>query len=695
MKIYLGGALALALLYSSSLNAVETYSLDTSVVSATGFEQDVKDAPASISVITKEELQSRPIRDIADAIKDVPGVDVSVSKLGTYSFNIRGFGSDYVLVLVDGKRQNATRGFQGNGFGEATNAYLPPVSMIERIEVIKGPASTLYGGDAVGGVINIITKKNPDTFMGSISLDTQAQQHFNKYGHSRGVSGYIAFPLVKDTLSLSLRGSLKQREKSNLKWPTQTDKNNPNTIYASHSPGAFDMGNIGARLNWTLDSQNNIYLDAEHFTQKTAVNSTSSKAVSSHKKFNKNGLILNHDGYYGFGSVNTYLQANLITEDGSKSTDYTTGVTTQGAKIKSEVYIAESKAVIPIDLQKYGSVSLSSGIQYMHENFITFADTAGALKGKDQDQNTIAPYVEAEYYITDDLILTGGIRYTKSDLFSGEVIPRGYLVYHLTDLITLKGGVAKGYKTPEAKVLTSGEYSEGYYGNPNLKPETSTNYEIGAIFEIPQYGNFSLTAFQTDFKDELSSDSYELNDKLPNGITCSVVDGCYYEVNRGKNQAKGIEFATQTRVWNGFSANASYTYMEKHYKSGETRNVFGGTRVENMPRHTAIIKLNYTQGKFSSFLKATGRYDTLAKSKGGGNRAIPGLNKYDNFYIFDLGFSYKMTKNSQVNFVINNLLDKDFFVPYGYENKGKIAYANRYQDYTEGRSFWLNYKLDF
>lgn len=122
-------SVALSLMWSGIYaNAAEQYLLDTSVVSASGFAQDVKDAPASISVITKEELESRPVQDIAEAIRDVPGVDVTMSKTGTYNFTIRGFGEGYTLVLVDGKRQNAVNGFLTDGFGVADNAYLPPTT---------------------------------------------------------------------------------------------------------------------------------------------------------------------------------------------------------------------------------------------------------------------------------------------------------------------------------------------------------------------------------------------------------------------------------------------------------------------------------------------------------------------------------------------------------------------------------------
>lgn len=116
-------------------------------------------------------------------------------------------------------------------------------------------------------------------------------------------------------------------------------------------------------------------------------------------------------------------------------------------------YIVESKGVLPFDFNAMGSMTLSTGVQYLYESYLNNNSDAkyAEIKGHLFEQNTIAPYAEAEYYIADDLILTGGIRYTHSDLFDGEVTPRGYLVYHLTETITLKGGVAKGYRTPRGE----------------------------------------------------------------------------------------------------------------------------------------------------------------------------------------------------------------------------------------------------
>ena len=125
-----------------ALAQTEQFVLEDSVVSASGFEQDIKEAPASISVIKNEDLQTKAYRDVAEAIADIPGVDLFASKgkTGTYNITMRGI-TGYTLILVDGRRQSVGGDIGPNGFNEVATAFLPPISAIERIEVIKGPIS--------------------------------------------------------------------------------------------------------------------------------------------------------------------------------------------------------------------------------------------------------------------------------------------------------------------------------------------------------------------------------------------------------------------------------------------------------------------------------------------------------------------------------------------------------------------------
>lgn len=677
--------LCFLILSGALLKAEEKYQLNDVVVSASGFEQDLVDAPASISIITKEELEKKPIKDIGEAIGDIPGVDVTMNKTGTYDFSIRGFGSSYTLVLIDGKRQSVANGFYDNGFSGSESGYLPPLSMIERIEVIRGPASTLYGSDAVGGVINIITKKNPDKTEANIEFNTLLQQHSNHYGNAGGFNACVATPLIEDILSISARLKYYDKAASDLKWPTPVWNNGnqrpDNYQIASHSPGAFTSLGFGSRLNWTVDDKNNIYFDIERYINEISVNSTSSRAIKSERQLFKDNIVLNHDGNYDFGSTNSYLQYG----------------STKDKELHSQIWVGEGKVVLPWNLGQYGNLVNTFGARIDYEILKNDQASAGSqIRGKNLDQTTVALYGENEYFITDDLIFTTGLRYIYSDLFDSEFTPRVYLVYHLNDNIALKGGVSKGYKTPAAKQLTNGYYNyannNAYFGNPDLKPEESINYELGVDFMVFDFAHYSITGFITDFTNQISSEDLT---GMQNDINCSNGIVCKRPINLGKTQTKGIEFAFNTKTYNGFSLNSSYTFMDNRYKDGQ-KNWFGGDRIENLPRHIAMLKLNYERGKFSSYIKTRARLDTIAKAKGGGNGSLP-WQKYKPFYIVDLGINYKINKQSSLSFAVQNLFDKNFFNPQvtRWDGANPAGYANRYQDYTEGRSFWLSYKYDF
>lgn len=131
--------------------------MEIMVVTASGHEQLVTQAPASISVIDREQIENRSYRDLTDAIRDLPGVVVTGGG-SRQEISLRGMPSDYTAILVDGRKQSGrqTQVSSGGGFEQD---WLPPLSAIERIEVVRGPMSTLYGSDAIGGVINVITRR--------------------------------------------------------------------------------------------------------------------------------------------------------------------------------------------------------------------------------------------------------------------------------------------------------------------------------------------------------------------------------------------------------------------------------------------------------------------------------------------------------------------------------------------------------
>lgn len=271
-KAVLHGAMLAAVLSGPAAFADETDAerqmrLNEIVVTAAGFEQKLVDAPASISIVTVEELKERPYMTLIDAVRDLEGVDVGETsdKTGQRTISMRGMGSDYTLVLINGKRQNNHGDIYPNNFGGNQFNHIPPLDTIERIEVIRGPASTLYGSDALGGVINIITKKVADRWTGSGTVSRSIQED-DSFGDDTTVDLFASGPIVPGKLNLSARGSWYKRDASNPAYEPVTD---PNGEVVNRSLGfggggkTVDNTNIsyGFSLAWAMAANQTLTFD--------------------------------------------------------------------------------------------------------------------------------------------------------------------------------------------------------------------------------------------------------------------------------------------------------------------------------------------------------------------------------------------------------------------------------------------------
>jgi len=260
-------SLVVSLAAAATLAAPRTHAQTTSpdapqrleevVITATGFEQKIVDAPTSISVVSVETLQQRPYMTLIDAVRDLEGVDVGETsdKTGQRTISIRGMGPEYTLVLIDGKRQNNHGDIYPNSFGGNQFNHIPPLDSIERIEVIRGPASTLYGADALGGVVNIITKKVTDRWLGSATVGHSLQEN-DDFGTDTTYDLSLSGPLIRDRLGLALRGSRYERDASLPEYEVILDPaGQPHERSLGFGGGGKTTDNtnksFGATLNWT------------------------------------------------------------------------------------------------------------------------------------------------------------------------------------------------------------------------------------------------------------------------------------------------------------------------------------------------------------------------------------------------------------------------------------------------------------
>src|SRR5690554_4026717 len=240
---------------------------DAIVVTAAGFEQKITDAPASISVVTREELSVRPYMTLIDAVRDLEGVDVGETsdKTGQKTISMRGMGPDYTLILIDGRRQNNHGDIYPNNFGGNQFNHVPPLDMIERIEVIRGPASTLYGADALGGVINIITRKVSNRWTGSATFGHNIQEN-SDFGSDTSVDFALSGPLVPDPLGLTVRGARYERDASTPEYEIiHAPDGTPFERSIGFGGGGRTVDNtnkeMGITLSWTPTDSQSLLLD--------------------------------------------------------------------------------------------------------------------------------------------------------------------------------------------------------------------------------------------------------------------------------------------------------------------------------------------------------------------------------------------------------------------------------------------------
>ena len=732
-------ASAIALAASFGAQANEPIALGDVVVSASGFEQKITEAPASISVISREELQQKRYSNLAQALEDVEGVDVrqGTGKTGGLNISIRGLPSEYTLILIDGRRQNNAGDVTPNGFNETATSFIPPLSAIERIEVIRGPMSTLYGSDAMGGVVNIITKKVAKEWGASVTLDHTFQEH-RDYGETSNTSFYTSGPLIQDLLGLSMRGSLYDREASDLQFA-----NGSTVSRRGASPVEGRNNNLGARLTLTPNEDHDFSLDFERGRQvynndecqlgnldgrasgsDSAGCGAPSSRASGYKdelRFERDQFALSHTARLGFGTVDSSL-THKTTETigrtipgsviGNAYVGFPSIIAGDDRKLKSTDLILDTKLVAPIGATHITTV----GAQYADSK------VKDGLATEEFKQKSWAVFAENEWRMRDDLALTLGARYEDHEAFGGHVSPRAYLVWNTTENWTLKGGVSRGYKTPTLNQLhdgINGVTNQGdviTIGSPNLKPEITTNTEFGVYYDSFNGFNANATLFHNKFKDKIDTGTPLANCFAagnPNQPGCVSYGAGFTQPNFAQNTnigealTQGLELAGRWEFAPAWAISANYTYTDSEQQSGANK----GAPLTNTPKHMAHARLSWnTTDRLTLWFKGeyrgerarfTDRYANLSAADKAVEDQVGDLKAYE---VFHLGGSFKASENVTLNATIYNLFDKDFTKGRYYTtNTGTTGWASDYiqtfrsTDGTieEGRRLWLSAVIEF
>ncbi|MFT3978221.1 MAG: TonB-dependent receptor [Sphingomonas bacterium] len=657
---------------------------DDVVVTATTREQRVVDAPASISVIGSEQLAKRPNADLTDALRDVEGVNITGGS-NTRDINIRGLPGQYTLILVDGKRQS-TRDTRTNGTGGYEQSFTPPTAAIERIEVVRGPMSTLYGSDAIGGVINIITRKVPDHWGGSIGADYVAQDHGDTGDWWQG-QYYLAGPVLDDTLGIQSWGRIYHRAEDRI-----LNGNN----------GARDYDLTG-RIAWKPAEGQEILLQGETTRVKRTATAGDNLAAAAKDNYNitrRNSGSLAWNGDWSWGT-----SALSILRESSHRTNFTRnsggGFTEDARNPRITNTVADALVNLPLLGTPVGDHRLAFGGQYIWNRLVDVNPGRRNNIAQAFEVWQRALFIEDEWRLAPGFAITGGIRFDDHERYGGHWSPRLYAVWSPAPSLTIKGGVSTGFRAPEIRVVAPGyAYTTGgggctygpngtcgvIIGDPNIRPESSTNYEINVTYHPSSRLSLGATAFRTDFRDKIDSTMVYNADGTIARWSEDPNYRLYYSYNISNARTQGAELTARWRPVSQLALKAGYTYTNSEQKSGD----YAGFPLTRTPKHMANARADLDVTRRLSLWTSLSyrgrelnpglRVGTNGKPLYDGTRVVGRV--YPDYFMADIGGSYRVQDNVTLKLGVYNINDKRLDV-IDYDMQG------------DGRRYWMGVNVDF
>ena len=494
------------------------------VITASRVPTQKVDTPADISVITKEEIADQNYANVSDALRAIPGVNVlgsgaKGSSMGQDKILLN--GDERVLVLVDGRRMNL--GSSGNSSAD----WLPPVNAIERIEVLKGGGSALYGTDAVGGVINVIMKKGSD--IGNHVTVKAAGGSWNAEQYAISASG-------SNDSGLGLIVSATKERRGEYKFKNANGKSQ-----MLKNSGYDDTGVI-VKLDQKVGEDNRIGVNFEHINAEGGSPFGYSKwgTTDSHKRISNN-VALRYDwnessDEKGYVQVyKNYQHAHFRSPSVSNQSNFTDS--TVGFEAQQNFKFSETDA-------------FTVGLEY----YKTTVDNNALYTGK-RDINNKAIFAENRWEFAPTWQLNTGLRYDHHSRYGSEVTPKVALNKKFDENSNVYLSWGRVFNAPTTDDLfwyQPGAYPT--YGDPELKPEKGYVWTLGGNAKLNDKTDISASVFYSDIKDAI--------DWVWDGGTITQA------INVNKEKRRGLELSLNHDFDDNLSAYASYTYVQVKQDKG-------------------------------------------------------------------------------------------------------------------------------
>jgi outer membrane receptor for ferrienterochelin and colicins len=616
------------------------------VYGASKHVQKTSEAPSSVSVVEQTEIKQFGYRTLADILRGVRGMYVSYDRnygyIGVRGFNRPGDFGGRVLVLVDGQRLNEPI------FDSAFNVtdFILDVDLIDRVEVIRGPGSSLYGNNGFFAVINVITRKGGgingaevsgelmsyDTYKGRITYGKQftngvemvlSGTYFDSAGPERLYFQEFDSPSSNNGIAERMDRDQFQSGFGRFSWRDFTlegayverDKRVPT--------GSFQTTFNDPRYH-TIDTRSYVFLNFAHqFEDETLVSARISYDDYHYDADYPYSPVLNRDEVFSEG---WQIEAQASRPLGEKNR------LTIGAEYRDDFRLAQRNLDI--------------------DPFVVYLDTRRAT-------DRYAIFAQDEFSILTNLVLNAGIRYDSFSTFGETWNPRVALIYSPVVGTTFKMLYGEAFRAPNAAELFYENAQQK--SNPSLQPETIRSYEFVYEQRLPWRVQFTASAYYNEINNLIAQQTDPL-------------DGLIYYGNVDQVEAEGLEFELERRSASGFLARASYALQHAELMPS-------GDGLSNSPQHLAKLNLIAPLWPEKVFAGLEWQYSSSVGTLAG--------NRARDFWIVNATlFSMKLLKNLEASVSVYNVFDRHYAYPGAEEHLQDVIYQ-------DGRNFRLKLTYRF
>ncbi|MBU4303448.1 MAG: TonB-dependent receptor [Candidatus Omnitrophica bacterium] len=625
------------------------FNLGQIVVTATKTERAIGDIPASVTVIGRETIDEYSNKRLEDVLATAPGVD----QQGNYTYG-RGRSDVYMrgindvgkmLMMVDGVPIN------NSWHGEVEWNQIP-LENIERIEIVRGSASSLYGSQAMGGVINIITREPEKGHKIRFKQD---------YGSLSTWMSFLSMEGRTEKIGYYLSG-----------------KYNASDGYISHVPqqsydikSNYNLDNIDGKLFYFFDEESSLKMGFSHLDRKFGRGREYSNVDRSIDK----GHLIYHGDLGRFDWL-----ASFYLHNETQKVEFDTAPTYSYLNLVEKFHLPFYGGMLQSAISLSDWNTLTLGFEYKHskidkEDEYQTSSRRGETKGK---QRYLSLYVQDEMsffderfkvviggrqdwwenfdgscYDTDPPGATPAININYDDKSWSSFNPKLGLLYHFTERTALRSSVSRGFRAPSLPrlytIMTRGLRT--IYGNPDLNPETLISYEVGVDHSFTDGLEGKLTFYQSDGDDFIGTRT-----TAPNRLDFD---------NINKVRMRGIETELKYKITEKWSSFFNYTYNKSTVEKDVTDPTIEGNFLGYIPQHKLNLGIVYDNPRLftlSSLLKYVGsKYTDLKNTE-----------KLDGYWTFDVKISRDIGKNVKLAFGCENILDKKYDVDTEMESPGRL-----------------------